>query len=492
MQKIRPPIRIRFLANGGGERLRKREAMTAVTLACPLCAGNIQVDSALAGQQVACPLCHGALMLPPAEVLAQFAAPQSFPGNPQPTSQPPQEQVFTLGCPTCGNGLQVTAAMSGHQVACPYCHSPIVVPPLQGAQHPAPQTQSPQPDLGVPPQLPSPTHQEFDVHSLLPPGAELPPMNFPPAPAQRSPPSKPRETAGADRMPPSRSQRKPKDPPSSALPLADRLPPAPSSKQSSPPANDRFPPGFGGKPRDDKREEEKPRNDRFPPSRREKETDNRLPPRREPAPPTEAAPIPSSVPVPTLPPVVESAPPLPTAPAPISPPAPLADIDALLPPGMLPPGAEMDPVPHPAPAATPPVPAPSPVDHLLPPGGADVNTAAVGRPTTMTPNRIVDSLLPPGAPSEATSAAAPGREVPLPKMQSGPLRPVLAPGQPPPAQGLDRLQTVGREGKSDAVEEQEIKKLSNEEKARRRFRRNMVIWTVCVLILFAVFYFMSQ
>lgn len=77
-------------------------------------------------------------------------------------------------------------------------------------------------------------------------------------------------------------------------------------------------------------------------------------------------------------------------------------------------------------------------------------------------------------------------------MQPGPLRPVLAPNQPPAAKGLDALQTAGREGKSEAAEEQEIKKLSNEEKSRRRFRRNAVIWTVMMVILFAVFYFMSR
>lgn len=101
-------------------------------------------------------------------------------------------------------------------------------------------------------------------------------------------------------------------------------------------------------------------------------------------------------------------------------------------------------------------------------------------------------MLPPGAPSEVATTAIPGAEVPLPLMQPGPLRPVLVAGQPAPAQGLAALQTAGRDAKPAAAEEQEVKKLSNEEKSRRRFRRNMVIWTVCVLILFAVFYFMSQ
>jgi hypothetical protein len=47
-----------------------------------------------------------------------------------------------------------------------------------------------------------------------------------------------------------------------------------------------------------------------------------------------------------------------------------------------------------------------------------------------------------------------------------------------------------REKKDEAPSE--IKKLSPEEKARRRFRRNAVMVTVCLAILFAVFYFMSR
>src|SRR5690349_20327939 len=78
--------------------------MTAVTLACPYCAGTIQVDSSMGGQQVACPLCHHLLMLPPPEVLAphlqqhyqqpmqpQFQQPQhTFSPPPQPYQQPQQ------------------------------------------------------------------------------------------------------------------------------------------------------------------------------------------------------------------------------------------------------------------------------------------------------------------------------------------------------------------------------------------------------------------
>ena len=66
---------------------------------------------------------------------------------------------------------------------------------------------------------------------------------------------------------------------------------------------------------------------------------------------------------------------------------------------------------------------------------------------------------------------------------------MLAPGQKP-GQGLDTLKVEGREKEDESLAE--VKKLSAEEKAGRRFRRNLIMWTVCVLILFAVFYFMAR
>jgi hypothetical protein len=118
-----------------------------------------------------------------------------------------------------------------------------------------------------------------------------------------------------------------------------------------------------------------------------------------------------------------------------------------------------------------------------------VNTAAIGRTTSIAPQKLVDSLLPPGAPSEA---AAPGMEKPLPKLQPGPLRPILAPGQQDKKSGLDSLQSKGGEDKLSPEEEMETKRLSAEDRSRRRFRRNAIIWSLCLLILFAVFYFMAR
>jgi len=132
--------------------------------------------------------------------------------------------------------------------------------------------------------------------------------------------------------------------------------------------------------------------------------------------------------------------------------------------------------------------APSPVDHLLPPGATEVNTAAVGQPTPLPATSLADSLLPPGA-AAGPMPGMPGTEVPLPKPQ-GPLRPVLAPGQTTQPAGLNALKVAGREKEDESLSE--IKKLSPEEKARRRFRRNAIMITVCLAILFAVFYYMAQ
>lgn len=101
-------------------------------------------------------------------------------------------------------------------------------------------------------------------------------------------------------------------------------------------------------------------------------------------------------------------------------------------------------------------------------------------------------MLPPGASTYDAALAAPGAQIPLPKSQPGPLRPVLAPGQAPAAQGLEALQVAVRESKKEVADQPEIRKLSDEERSRRRIRRNALIWTVCVVILFAVFWYMAH
>jgi hypothetical protein len=41
-------------------------------------------------------------------------------------------------------------------------------------------------------------------------------------------------------------------------------------------------------------------------------------------------------------------------------------------------------------------------------------------------------------------------------------------------------------------DELEVRRLAPEEKARRRLRRNLMLWTFCLLVLIAVFYFFTR
>jgi predicted nucleic acid-binding Zn ribbon protein len=80
-------------------------------------------------------------------------------------------------------------------------------------------------------------------------------------------------------------------------------------------------------------------------------------------------------------------------------------------------------------------------------------------------------------------------------MQPIPLRPAPVPGGTDLKLGLGGLQ-AGKPGKSEEKltpeEEQEAKRLSALQRSRRRFRRNAVIWSLCVIILFVVMYFMAR
>jgi hypothetical protein len=147
-----------------------------------------------------------------------------------------------------------------------------------------------------------------------------------------------------------------------------------------------------------------------------------------------------------------------------------------------------------------PVPEPSEqttsIESLLPPGaemlspGSDAApaispvTAAPTRPT-----RVIDSLLPPGATSEEAGPVVPGEQVPIPAApESRPIAAHLPPGMAavPTADGgfVTIRETARTIGEGD--DEVEIKRLSAEEKSARRFRRNLILWGICLAILFGV------
>lgn len=102
---------------------------------------------------------------------------------------------------------------------------------------------------------------------------------------------------------------------------------------------------------------------------------------------------------------------------------------------------------------------------------------------------MIDSLLPPGAASEETGPAVPGEQVPIPAApESRPITANLPAGMAavPTADGgfITIRETPRTIGEGD--DEVELKRLSVEEKSARRFRRNLILWGICLVILFGV------
>jgi len=103
----------------------------------------------------------------------------------------------------------------------------------------------------------------------------------------------------------------------------------------------------------------------------------------------------------------------------------------------------------------------------------------------------IDTLLPPGAGEALPSEMSPAAEVAIPDAprKMAPLPTNLPEGAvlvPTPEGGYatirKKAKTVGH-----GEDEVELKELSPEEKAKKRFRYNLVMWSVCFMILFVVF-----
>jgi hypothetical protein len=164
----------------------------------------------------------------------------------------------------------------------------------------------------------------------------------------------------------------------------------------------------------------------------------------------------------------------------------------------LPPGAAPQPVEKPAAApafesqSPSPIeilidaPTPTPIEALLPPGAETSPPPAATEVATVKPKRVIEALLPPGAP---TGDAAPGERVPIPAApKPGPLAANLPPGTaavPTPDGGFVTIKETPRTiGAGD--DEIEVRRLSSTEKSARRFRRNLILWGICLAILFVV------
>ena len=482
--------------------------MSVVPLQCPLCAGFLQIDRSMAGQQVQCPMCAGVLQLPPVEILdqmAQQAAMQQAPQQePAPQNYAPQapagDPLLQLPCPACQQGMTVPLSMAGQQVGCPFCSTPIALPPYEvflqylglatpsGAQTAAPQTATPAAPTNTPQQQ---AKQDADARHAAAKAAlarakeerekrsrptvmDLPPAApaKPSSPAATSPPPTSAD-AGTRSRPTMKEERRPlaSPKPSSEKTSSEK----PAAEKQSPKRDDKYPPGFQSPA---------------------------LPPEEPKTTPVKSAPAKTTEPA--------------TKPA---------NIDSLLPPGAesaaspSPSTTSADPAPLPQ-VATPP--ATSSVSDLLPPG-ADLLPPMAGDSTAAAPSgsASIDSLLPPGATNEfaapgaamlqlESQALAAGRpkelaDTLLPPtagevVMSTTLEQVALPTAPrmmlPPPENLapgavavpteDGGYVTVREtpktiGKGD--DEIELRRLTPEEKAKRRMRRNIIMFCICMALL---------
>jgi hypothetical protein len=163
-------------------------------------------------------------------------------------------------------------------------------------------------------------------------------------------------------------------------------------------------------------------------------------------------------------------------------------VDDLLPPGaaggslspaidsLLPPGAA----------------SPRAVDALLPPGAADAASGGAERDVGVSRHAVVDTLLPPGA--LADPAAVPTEQVALPDAPPPAPKPVpvAGPGRiVVPTPDGDFVTVENKEGVktiTDRGEEIEIRKLSPEERLRRRRVKNFVMFTFAMILLGVVIF----
>jgi hypothetical protein len=144
--------------------------MPVVPLQCPLCAGLIQIDTALAGQTAICPLCEGVIGLPPAEALAAAFSPPA--GDASAGPLPPADDL-----PPQSDRLPPSSKPATPRPP----PEPLFRRPTEDRLPPAAKLQA------VEQPAERPVEQNDAIESLLPPGAGVvgpPPAVTEPAPAR--------------------------------------------------------------------------------------------------------------------------------------------------------------------------------------------------------------------------------------------------------------------------------------------------------------------
>lgn len=378
-----------------------------------------------------------------------------------------------LQCPTCAGLVQIDPSLAGQAVACPHCQAAMVVPPEQMLLD----------MLAAAGAAPAPPPFDVSPTELLTLGCPVctGPFQVPAAMAGQQVGC---PHCGAPITIPGAEATMPPGFESFGVPAAEQSAAVQPAEPLVPPSfDDLLPPGAAAPrsfSREPKREPKPIADDRLPKSR-SPARDDRLPPAVKPA-SQPASPRPRELDDLLPPGAAASAAPAPPAPATQAPATkvrPAPSLDDLLPPGAG--GSTNAPVPSNR----------ASIDSLLPPGAAGASAAPFAAPTEAS---AIDSLLPPGATGEATYAA--GDEVPLPAApKRSPIRHLNAPAGaivvPTPDGGFvsvrETPKTVG-EG-DDALE---LKRLSADERAKRRLRNNLIFGAFCLLILFVVLFIMLR
>ena len=465
--------------------------MSAAQFNCPHCTGIFEVDSSMGGQQIACPMCQGVMTLPDMETPSTPSGHHSWqPEQPASSDATPSYpaasgNISQLACPLCNGPFQVTPEMAGQQVSCPHCaglvmipgsHTPMQQMPDEPQPHTTQATESPA--ARAPEEMPAPAPTavpsdsvERPMQSLYPPGMG-PSESKPAAPTKK--PSHEQATSQFD---------------------ASKYPPG------------YVPPGAKSQPAVEPTAPAKPQ---------ERKIDSLLPPGVETPlqPPSPATPDPNTGGKSTSPNTdPASAPararwqePSPQQPTPQQP-TPQQPTPQQPTPQQQTPAESNWQRPESSPAQSSPVPTapqgasrPSPVDSLLPPGISHSDVNADGVSVAETESWEVESLLP-----AATSGAAgltPGQEVSVPyesQPQSTPQTPFTRPLTDSPVAKTILLPTEdgGQVALRDPVktirdgdEEIELRTLTPEEKARRRFWKNLFVWTFGLVMLAITLYVM--
>lgn len=395
---------------------------------CPHCSGAFQTDPTMAGGQVVCPTCNGMVTIPathtPGEADIAFTPPEPIPLA---TTGPPQTD---LNCPLCGGIFRATPQMAGLRVGCPLCGGQVTIPAVS---MPAPE---PPTHAGSPPGGQIPTG---------PPGG-APPQGMPvtgvmgPAAAE---PSVPLGTAVPSTQPPNTPGAAADGP---AMPLPASPESIPRSSAPTPPTNTADASQLPAHVAHTSAEQPTPASTNYM------------------YPPGAAQPISTQAGEADQVPATPAAQPTP------------ASTSYMYPPGTAHPDSTQEQaagVASTTPSTTSAGPSPSTAPNSASQLGLVESGANVAESGTGSKSSKVDAMLPVGA-SPEQPVSTPATDVPTTSAQS-----ILIPTEEGGYVTLrEPVRTIGK-----GANEVELRTLSAEQKTKRRFKKNVITWFICTIIL---------